>query len=393
MRIDLLRGLPREVGVLTAVAFMIALGFGIVAPALPVFAHQFGVGRTAAAAVISVFAFVRFVSALGSGRLVDRFGERLLLAAGIGIVAVSSLLAGLSQSYVQLVVLRGAGGLGSALFTISAFNLLMRSVGPDLRGRAAGVYQSGFLIGGITGPTLGGLLTAVSIRAPFFVYAGTLAVAGTIGLVFLSRARLGKRPAEEHKEERVTLTEALRSSAYRAALATNLAAGWSFFGVRSAIIPLFVVEGLHEDPLWTGVGFAVASCTQALSLLPAGRLADTRGRRPSMATGILIAATSMAVLAAVPSLPGFLVAMVLLGPGASFLTVASGAIVGDVASGRSGKVVAAYQMSRDAGTITGPLAAGALAQTLSYEASFAASAGILGVAAGLAVTSRETHRT
>ena len=100
----------------------VAVGFGVVAPAIPVYAREFGVGRTAAGAVISAFAFMRLVSALGSGRLVNRIGERLVLATGIGIVAVSSALAGLAQSYVQLLLLRGVGGIGSAMFTVSAIS-------------------------------------------------------------------------------------------------------------------------------------------------------------------------------------------------------------------------------------------------------------------------------
>ncbi len=183
-------GLPREVAVLTAVAFAVAVGFGVVAPAIPVYAREFGVGRTAAGAVISAFAFMRLVSALGSGRLVNRIGERLVLAVGIGIVAVSSALAGLAQSYTQLLLLRGVGGIGSAMFTVSAISLLLRVVDADQRGRATGMWQSGFLIGAIAGPAIGGPLTEISLRAPFFVYAVTLAVAGSIGLGFLSRAAL-----------------------------------------------------------------------------------------------------------------------------------------------------------------------------------------------------------
>src|SRR5580658_5126047 len=99
--------LPREVRILVAVAFFVALGFGIVAPALPVFARDFGVGRAAAAAVISVFAFLRIAFALPAGKLVDQFGERIVLATGIAIVAVSSALAGLANSYGELIALRG----------------------------------------------------------------------------------------------------------------------------------------------------------------------------------------------------------------------------------------------------------------------------------------------
>src|ERR1700710_2193722 len=105
-----LRGLPIEVAVLSVVAFFVAAGFGIVAPAIPLFARSFGVSRTAAAAVVSAFAFMRLVSALGCGRLVNRIGERLVLGTGIAIVAASSAVAGLAVNYPQLLTLRAVGG-------------------------------------------------------------------------------------------------------------------------------------------------------------------------------------------------------------------------------------------------------------------------------------------
>src|SRR5580698_10492501 len=69
-------GLPREAAILSAVSFTVALGYGIVAPAIPAFARQFGVGVAAAASVISAFALMRIVFALPAGRLADRFGSR-----------------------------------------------------------------------------------------------------------------------------------------------------------------------------------------------------------------------------------------------------------------------------------------------------------------------------
>src|SRR5262245_404379 len=113
-RVGLFRDLPREVGILSSVSFTVALGYGIVAPGIPAFARQFGVSTAAAASVISAFALMRIIGALPSGRLVDRFGERKTMAAGIAIVAVSSALAGISCSFVQLIVLRRVSGLGSA---------------------------------------------------------------------------------------------------------------------------------------------------------------------------------------------------------------------------------------------------------------------------------------
>ena len=133
-----LAGLPREVSVLAAIAFCVALGFGIVAPAIPVFAKTFGVTAFLAGAVVSVFAFMRLITAPGAGALVNRIGERAVLSAGLLVVAVSSLLAGFANTYTQLLLLRGVGGIGSAAFTVSAMALLLRTAGPEQRGRAAG---------------------------------------------------------------------------------------------------------------------------------------------------------------------------------------------------------------------------------------------------------------
>lgn len=81
---------------LTAVSFTVALGYGIVAPAIPAFARQLGVSTVAAASVFSAFALMRLVGALPAGRLMDRFGGKMIMAVGIVVVAVSSLLAGFS---------------------------------------------------------------------------------------------------------------------------------------------------------------------------------------------------------------------------------------------------------------------------------------------------------
>ena len=386
--------LPPEVAVLTAVAFSVALGFGVVAPAIPLFAKEFGVSNFAAGAVVSVFALVRFASAPVAGRLVNRLGERWVLATGIGIVGVSSLLAGFAGSYAQLLVLRGVGGFGSAMFTVSSFALLLRVVGPDQRGRAAGTYQTGFLLGGIAGPAFGGPLTAWSLRAPFFVYAVTLLVAGGVAVVFLARTHL-----REHEVAAGTadvaptrLATAVRSPAYRAAVANNFAVGWAVFGVRSSLIPLFVVEGLRLSAAWTGAGLVLSAVVQALVLIPAGRLADTRGRRPFLRAGAAVAMAAGVVLAVAGGAPLFLLGMALYGTGSALLGVSSAAVVGDVIGGRGGTPVAAFQMASDAGAFTGPLVAGALADAASFEVAFLATAAVSGLAFATTLVMPETQR-
>jgi MFS family permease len=393
VKLKVFAGLPREVAVLTAVAFAVAVGFGIVVPALPLFARHFGVNNAAAGAVISAFAFMRLVSALASGRLVDRFGERLIMATGIGIVAVSSAIAGLAQTYNQLVVLRGAGGIGSAMFTVSAMSLLLRVAGAEQRGRATGLWQSGFLLGAIAGPALGGFVLDISLRAPFFLYAGTLAVAGTIGMAFLTHVdvRTTAEATDLAPVARKTLPQALQSSGFRAAVMANFGVGWALFGVRTSLVPIFVGIVLNESGKWIGIGFLLSAAAQAALLLPVGKFVDSTGRRPAMIIGGTIATVSMLVLAASQSLVPYLVAMTMFGLGSAFLSVAPSAAVGDVIEGRGGAPVAAFQMAADLGAVAGPVAAGWLADDVSYSAGFGVTAGVLALGLLAAIFSRETR--
>lgn len=391
-------GLPREVAVLTAVTFSVAVGYGVVVPAIPVFARSFGVGNAAAGAVISTFAFMRLATGLFGGRLVDRFGERLVLAVGVSIVAISSALAGLAQSYPELLLLRSLGGIGSSMFTISAASLLLRIVPDDQRGRSQSIYQSGFLFGGISGPAIGGVLTTISIRAPFFVYALSLVVAGLIAAVFLSHSRLsathgGVDIAEREQGTHTSLREALKMESYLTALACSFALGWTIFGMRASLVPLFIVEHMKLSASWTGVGFTIASIAGALTLLPAGQLSDLRGRRPALLFGIVTAIVAFLLLTWSPNIWLVVVAMGLTGVAGSFFGTTPAAIVGDILHGRGGQVIALFQMASDFGSILGPLVAGWLADRYSYQAAFAIAPLILIPALILTMRLGETRRS
>lgn len=388
-----LQNLPPEVAVLSAVAFSVALGFGIVAPAIPLFAKHFGVSNADASAVVSAFALMRLVTAPFAGRLVNRAGERVIMATGIGIVGVSSLLAGFSGSFTQLVLLRGVGGVGSAMFSVSATSLLLRVVAPDQRGRAAGAFQAGFLFGGVTGPAFGGNLASWSLRAPFFIYAGTLLLAGAVATVYLARAQLNRREQAAGTDHvPVPFLHALRSTAYRAALINNFATGWAIVGVRSALVPLFVAKVLHERPVWTGYGIFVSSVIQAALLAPIARRVDGSGRRPFLRAGAACGVVGCVVLAYSHALPQYLLAMAIFGAATAMLSTSASAVVGDVIGGRGGTSIAGFQMSADAGQSIGPVVAGSLSDSYSYEVAFLASAGVSAIALVAALAMPETRR-
>jgi MFS transporter, DHA1 family, tetracycline resistance protein len=364
--------LPREVWVLSAAAFMIAIGYGIVAPTLPVFVRSFDVGITAAALVISVFSLSRLLFAPVSGRIVGRFGELPAYLVGLSVVAVSTGACAFATAYWQLIALRLFGGIGSTMFTVSALSLLIRLSPPSMRGRASGLWGTGFLLGNIIGPLVGGGLLVISLRAPFLVYAVLLVL--VVGLTGpLLRDRSGGSGSAVGVVAPARFRAALSHPAYRAALVAGFGNGWAVFGVRVALVPLLVVEVLRQPEAWSGVALAVFAGGNALTLALTGRITDRVGRRPPILVGLAVTAVATGALGVVTSPPLFLAVCLVSGMGSGVINPPLNAAVADVIGSRArgGTVLAGFQMAVDTGAIVGPVLAGALAEAVGFPAAFA----------------------
>ncbi|WP_340539528.1 MFS transporter [Nocardioides sp. GXZ039] len=355
-------------------AFVIAIGFGLVSPVLPAYARSFDVGVAAASVVVSAFAFFRLLFAPAGGALVSRLGERPVYLTGLLVVAASSLATAFAQSYVQLLIFRGLGGIGSTMFTVSAMALLVRLAPPTIRGRVSSAYASAFLIGGMLGPVLGGALAGFGLRVPFIAYAGALVVAATVVGVRLSSARLRPESTASEKPP-MRVREALESSAYRAALASAFANGWCNFGVRVAVLPQFAVV-VHDETWVAGVALALAALGTALTLQVAGRVADTLGRRPLVLAGLVITAIGLGLIGLSGDLITLLVLSAVSGVGAGLVNPGQQATVADVigADRAGGTVLSTFQMAQDAGAILGPILVGVVADQWGFRWAFATTA-------------------
>lgn len=366
--------MPREVWVLVAAGFIVAVGFGLVAPALPTFASSFGVSATAVSVVISAFAFTRLIFAPLGGRLLKVMSERPVYLAGLAIVALSSVGVAYSNTYTWLLITRGLGGIGSTLFTISSFALLVRVTPAVLRGRASAVYSSGFLIGTITGPLFGGLLISFSIRAPFLAYAALLGVAIVVVQLLLGRGQLAPRQVSGKANE-MTLRQALGNPTYRAALTSNFAVGWAVFGVRVAMLPLFVVQILAAETSMSGVALTVFAVGNAVVLPFAGKWADQYGRRIGVLAGLVVSAAATAWIGISGSVWELLVACLVGGLGSGLITPGQQAAVADVVGDKgAGPVLAVFQMAGDIGSVLGPILAGVLVDHSGFGLAFGVTA-------------------
>ena len=374
--------IPREILVLVAAAFVIAVGFGLISPVLPQFAQSFDVTVAAATVIVSAFAFFRLLFAPAGGALVTRLGERPVYLVGLIIVALSTGASAFAQSYWQLLIFRSLGGIGSTMFTVSAMALLVRMAPPTIRGRVSSLYGSAFLIGGVIGPVIGGLLGEFGMRVPFVVYGVALLIAAGFVGVMLRGAHMRPDPTRAELPA-MTVREARGNSAYRAAMISAFANGWTNFGVRVAVLPLFAVAIVGET--WAaGVALAVGAGATAVTLQFSGRLADTVGRRPPIIVGLGVSGLAMGAMGLAPGLVVILILSALVGVGAGLLNPAQQASVADVVGNdrSGGKVLAGFQMCQDAGGIGGPILVGLVADHGGWGWAFALS-GVISLVAVL----------
>jgi len=351
-----------------------------VAPVLPQLARHFGVSISAATFIITAFAVMRLLAAPPTGLLVQRLGERKIYVSGVLIVALSTAACAFAQTYWQLLAFRALGGIGSTMFFVSALGLMIRMSPQNARGKVAGMFSGAFLVGSVAGPVVGSLTAGLGLSAPFIIYGILLLIAAAVVLISLRHSPLAA-PADPD-ELTVTVRVALRHRAYRAALLSNFATGWSLFGLRFALVPLFVSEVLDHSAGMAGIALAVFAVGNVALVMPSGRISDRIGRRPLLITGLTLAGISTAVLGLASSLPAFLAGALVAGAASGIFNSPQQAAVADIiGKARGGTAIATFQMMSDFGSIVGSLGVGVIAQQLSFGWAFGISGAILLIAA------------
>ena len=365
--------LPREIWVLVAAGFVIALGFGLIAPIIPQYAASFNVSLALASSVVSIFAFSRLAFAPLSGRIVDRFGSRTAYVVGTTLVGVTTGAMAVATQFWHLLALRGIAGIGSTMFTVSAMGLIVRLAPSHMRGRASSLYATSFLVGNILGPVVGAALTVLGMRLPFLIYGISVLVAAAI-VYFLLDAQTIYSAEHTNSAPPMGFREAIAHPSFQSNLVSGFANGWSNIGARVAILPLFAAATFHQGGAVAGIALATFAGGNATAQLFAGRLSDTVGRKPLILAGLAVNSAFTGALGFSHAPWSLLALSALAGFGAGLLNPSQQAVMADIIGRErsAGRILANFQMSQDLGAILGPVAVGFLADSYGYPASFLA---------------------
>jgi EmrB/QacA subfamily drug resistance transporter len=277
------------------------------------------------------------------GKMGDIYGRKQFLIGGVVVFLTGSMLCGLSQSMVQLIVFRGVQGLGGGLIFANAFAMLADLYDPIERGKYAGLMSSVFGLASIIGPLVGGGITDhLNWRWVFYVnipigvvalaviayvlpasegrrsgravdYAGAAMLASAIAPMLLAFSWAGNDyawlspqvvgalcfsalalafflPIELRAEDPVIPLSLLKNRVFAVCGAATLVSGAGMFAA-SVYIPLFMQGVLSFSATNAGLALTPMTIAMVIGSGTAGQLLSRTGRYKWMTVAGLACAT------------------------------------------------------------------------------------------------------
>ena len=388
----------RNLAALWLAEFTAILGFSFAFPFLPLFLHRelhiangsqlsFWTGISA-----GVTGFALALTAPIWGRLADRYGRKPMLVRAMVGGAVSVGLMGLSQSALQLTLLRGLQGASSG--TVAAATALVATGTPAANmAWSLGILNSAISLGSASGPAVGSLAAgAIGLRAIFFA-GGALLLLATIPVLLVVR----ENPIRMTRAQAPPLIQALNQAGPGTvrAIAVLVVAQALLQTTYAASQQLVVLRLLQLNPSGasglTGITFAGGGIATALAGVTYSRaVRRTSYRMVTLAAAI--AATIALLAIALAGTEALLIAFFVL---ASFMSGVLIPAFGAMTGLESPRVVQATVFGFASSGIAvgfglGPLIGGLVASAAGIRTALLVAAGIAGtLVILLAVAARE----
>lgn len=360
-------------------AFVLALGYSIATPAIPIFAKSFDTGFAIASLVIVFHALGGLIAAVPTGFLVDRLGRRPMLFAGPILMAASSGLTAVAGTFPELLVYRFLGGAAMEMWRQARLAMIADVSQSRQRGRQMSGMVGTEGAAKLMGPAIGGMLAAWSIRMPFLAH-GTLAFLAIVPSFFLVResAPIESKSSAKTKEDQLktrALLAMMLEAKYLGFLSAQFFASMTRGVLWGGTLLLYAAYAYGAGPQLLG-GLATTSSIVGIPItLSCGYLMDRFGRKTTMVPGFVFIALGLMFLASSAqwqwSLASFIAGFLWIHGGHSVTSGSMQVLGSDMAPAVArGRFFGFWRLVGEIGSLVSPALFALIADQIAYSAAF-----------------------
>jgi len=377
---QVLLGLRANAGqftLLVAINALVGAMVGLERSVLPLVGEEdFGLeSKSAVLSFVAAFGLAKACANLAAGGLAGHVGRKRLLVAGWLLALPVAPLIALAPSWGFVVVANLLLGANQGLAWSMTVNMKIDLVGPRRRGLALGLNESAGYLGVAGAAFVTGVLAATYVpRTVVWVGAAGIAAVGLLASIFLVRDTGAHVTLEQLDHSagaarsfrsmiaRVTFRDPVLRACSQAGLVNNLNDGLAW-----GLTPLYLAARGASTREIAAVA-AVYPFVWGAGQLVTGWLSDLVGRKPLIATGMLVQGGALALLVAGGgSFVTALTSSVLLGVGTAMVYPTLIAAVSDAVEPRErAQAVGVYRFWRDVGILVGALLAGVVTDALGF---------------------------
>jgi MFS family permease len=268
----------------------------------PFLKTQLGVGYIELGFALTVFAVVSGLTQAPTGYLVDHFGARKILLAGLVLGGLALILLGLHLSYASLIACAVLLGLANSVYHPANYAILAEHMDEARMGRAFSVHTFAGFLGGAVAPAIVAALVTVSGGAGALIASGAIGVLVAVLLIAMNIPDAGahkKKPGAANAPKQAVITPALMMLTALFMLLSLSVAGISNFGVVA------LMSGYGASYSAANVALTAFLGASAAGVLAGGFLADHTERHGYVAAACFAVNAGIVLLIALLTLPGW----------------------------------------------------------------------------------------